>query len=286
MFDLAGTVEIPGKHCNLRGRFFVCDVIPKSAMLGLAIISVDHLAEEPYASAICYPQATPDEMRSRMEELKMLGVEAVEFSGRILASSMNVLGKGHVGVVTAAHTQNGRLALKMLRADSGRESLEHEAPMLAKANTVGAGPRLAAATKHFLLMQLIDGGPLEEWLASDRDTADVRRVLTEILEQCWRLDGIGLDHGGLVRAPKHILVDSSGAPFLVDFETASVLRNASNVTSVCHFLFLGESDVRTKLTGLIGERDGPELTAALRNYRKSRTRQSFEELLELCLSDR
>jgi len=249
-------------------------------------VSVNKLSEEPYASIVCYPQATPGEMLTRMEELRVLGVETVEFSGKIPASAYYVLGKGHVGVVAAVRAQGRQLALKMQRADSGRESLEHEAELLAKANEVGVGPHLVAATKHFLLMQLIDGGTLEEWLAAHRDKDAARAVLAEILEQCWRLDGIGLDHGGLVRAPRHILVDTADTPFIVDFETASVLRNASNVTSVCNFLFLGNGEVRKAVADMIGERERGELMGGLKNYRMNRNRQSFEELLELCLTIR
>ena len=250
-----------------------------------AIVPLDHLAEEPYFSVVCYPGASSAEMRSRMEELKFLKVEAIEFSGRSSAGAMSVLGKGHVGVVATAHAGGRRMALKMLRADSDYESLEHESDLLERANSVGVGPKLEAATDHFLLMQLIEGGPLEDVLAAHGDKPTVRKVLTDILEQCWRLDGIGLDHGELFRASKHIMVDGACVPFVVDFDSASVWRNASNVTSVCHFLFFGDNDARRTVEGIIGGRDRDGFVHALRTYRKNRTRRSFEDLLEQCFSD-
>jgi putative serine/threonine protein kinase len=253
--------------------------MPKSV-----IASVNQLGEEPYASVVCYPRASPDEMQPRIEELKKLGVEALEFSGKSSAFTLSVLGKGYVGIVVAAHVRGRRLALKMQRVDSERESLEREAELLAKANTVGAGPKFIAVTKHFLLMQLIDGDLLEDWLAAHRDQATVRTVLADILEQCWRLDAIGLDHGELSKAPKHLLVDKADKPFIVDFETASTQRNASNVTSVCQFLFQGNSNVCKAVATIIGERNRTELVEELRNYRKNRNRQNFENLLKHCLA--
>jgi putative serine/threonine protein kinase len=145
------------------------------------------------------------------------------------------------------------------------------------------GPKFLAVTKHFLLMELVDGDLLEFWLQNHRKEESVRKILTNILEQCWRLDEIYLDHGELSKAPKHLLVDKTNKPYIVDFETASTQRNASNVTSVCQFLYQGNSDVTRAIAQIIGERDHDRLVAALRKYRKERNRENFEELLKLCL---
>ena len=113
--------------------------------------------------------------------------------------------------------------------------------MLSKANAVGVAPRLIRASKNFIVMQLVDGDLLPNWLKANRDPATIKHVLEEALEQCWRLDEAGLDHGELSKAPKHLLVDKNEKVFIVDFETASVERRVSNVTAVCQYLFLGKS---------------------------------------------
>ncbi len=61
-------------------------------------------------------------MQSRLEELRRLGVQAVEFSGKSSAFTLSVLGKGYVGVVAIAHVDSEKYALKMQRVDSDRES--------------------------------------------------------------------------------------------------------------------------------------------------------------------
>jgi putative serine/threonine protein kinase len=99
------------------------------------------------------------------------------------------------------------------------------------------------------------------------------------LEQCYRLDKAGLDHGELSNAPKHILVDARDHPFLVDFETASINRRVSNVTSVCQFLFLG-SQIAPKVRTRLGKIDEKELVKALRSYKREQTRENFEKTLE------
>jgi putative serine/threonine protein kinase len=247
------------------------------------IVLIEELGAEPYASVVCYPRARPSEMQSRLEELRRLGVQAVEFSGKSSAFTLSVLGKGYVGVVAIAHVDSKKYALKMQRVDSDRESLEREAELLSKANSVGVGPKLIGGTKHFLLMKLVDGDLFEVWLENHRNPDLVRKVLADILEQCWRLDEIRLDHGELSKAPKHLLMDNADKPFIVDFETASTQRNASNVTSVCQFLFQGNSNVCKALVEVLGQRNHDKLMSALKSYKKERNRKNFEALLNVCL---
>jgi putative serine/threonine protein kinase len=104
-------------------------------------------------------------------------------------------------------------------------------------------------------------------------------VLKDILEQCYRLDEAGLDHGELSNAPKHIIVDADDQSYLVDFETASINRRVSNVTSVCQYIFLG-SQIADKVKEKLGKVDEKQLINALRTYKRERTKENFEKLLE------
>jgi putative serine/threonine protein kinase len=247
------------------------------------IVSLEALIEEPYASIICYPRTTPAEIQKRIDELRQHGISAVEFAGRTSASNIPVLGKGYVGVVVVALAKGQRVALKMRRIDADRSDFTHEAQMLQKANAIGVGPQFIAASKNFLLSQLIDGDLLEDWLETHSDKGLIRKVLVEILEQCWRLDEAGLDHGEISKAPKHLLVDKTDKPSIVDFETASIMRKVINVTSVCQFLFMGNSRAAKLLDETFGKKNKIELIAALKNFKKNENRKNFEGLLKMCL---
>ncbi len=162
--------------------------------------------------------------------------------------------------------------------------MQREAEMLVKANAVGVGPRLLGTTENFLLMEFVEGTLLPQWveIVKGRGTRSrIRKVLREILEQCWRLDQLGLDHGELSRAPKHVIVDSSDNPCLVDFETASLHRRISNVTSICQYLFIGSQTAKA-IKRKLGEIDREELIKALRTYKQQRTRENFEKVLSVC----
>jgi putative serine/threonine protein kinase len=168
--------------------------------------------------------------------------------------------------------------------DADREGLEHEAQMLTKANGMQVGPKLIAVSRNFLLMQLVDGWLLPEWLSEHTEKKLVRRVLEEVLEQCWRLDNISLDHGELSKAPKHIIVSKQHEPFLVDFETASTNRRPANVTAMCQFLFTSHGAVAKSVAEALGEVNRVEVIDALRSYKNERKRENFDGVLRACLS--
>src|SRR3990170_6991803 len=78
-----------------------------------AIVPVEQLSVEPYASVLCYPKPSEAELQSRVEELRNHGVAAVEFYGKAVAFNVPVLGKGYVGIVAIAHVSGQRVALKI-----------------------------------------------------------------------------------------------------------------------------------------------------------------------------
>ena len=244
-------------------------------------VSIQDLEKENYAALICYPKPTKTEFKKRLKELGKLGIKALELSGEKEVFGMPVLGKGCVGIVTIAQMNQERVALKIRRVDADRIGMVREAEMLKKANSIGVGPKLLAVSKNFLLMQFIDGKLLPEWLNTSKDKVLIKQVLRNILEQCWLLDGVGLDHGELSHAPKHIIIDGKNRPFIVDFETASLNRKPSNVTSICQFLFISGL-VAKKVSGKIGERNRAAIIEALRRYKSDATLENFEKVLEAC----
>jgi putative serine/threonine protein kinase len=246
-------------------------------------VLMEHLKTEPYASVLCYPKISEAELQMRLMELREHGVKAVEFAGNASAFNVPVLGKGFVGIVVTAYLEGKRVALKIRRVDADRLGLQHEARMLAKANSAQVGPKLMGVSKNFLLMQLIDGALLPEWLGAHEEKEHVRGVLNEVLEQCWRLDNVGLDHGELSKAPKHLIVDKQQKPWIVDFETASVDRKPANVTSVCQFLFTSCGAVARAVAEVVGEINRAEVINVLRLYKNERKRENFDRVLQVCL---
>ena len=253
-------------------------------MQSMKVASLSLLRDEKYASILCYPKYDAEETIKRIRQLEKLGVTAIHFIGGKRAFDLPVLGKGYVGIVVVADTRNGQAALKIRRVDADRKRMHHEAEMLSKANVLGIGPRFIRKEEDFLLMEFINGSLLPDWVVCLRGRNvrnRIRNVLLDILEQCYRLDQAGLDHGELSRAPKHIIVDTLDKPSLVDFETASIMRRTSNVTSIAQYLFM-KSHLAKILRRKLGNIDQEALVAKLRNYKHEPTRQNFDTILETC----
>jgi len=248
------------------------------------IVSLNRLREETYGNVLCYPRYNRKEAIKRVKELKRLRVKALEFIGEKTAFNVPVLGKGCVGIVVVAFMDGTKVALKIRRVDADRIGMQHEAEMLKTANKVEVGPRLIGTSENFLLMEFIEGFLLPEWIKKLKGKGTrnrIRQVLKDVLEQCWRLDEIGLDHGELSRAPKHIIISGDNKAVIVDFETASIQRRVSNVTSICQYLFIGSQTAKT-IQRKLGRIDQEMLRINLKTYKQNRTRENFNKILHVC----
>ena len=247
------------------------------------VVSLKALRKMKYSTVICYPRFKQKELEKRLKELERLGVQALEFTGKKNVFDVPVLGKGCVGIVVVAYKNSGRAALKIRRVDANRKGMFHEGEMLKRANIVGIGPKLLEISENFLLMELVEGKHFPEWIESlgERELQSrVQFVLKDVLEQCYRLDETGLDHGELSNASKHIIIDADDNPFLVDFETASINRRVSNVTSVCQYLLMG-SQISEKVKEKLGKFDEKQLIQKLGKYKRERTKENFEKLAKI-----
>jgi len=232
---------------------------------------------------VCYPKFMPADFEHKLNELRELGIEYIEFTGRNHINDIAVLGKGCVGIVLVAHTKDRKIALKLRRTDAPRSGMNHEALILEKANAVGVGPRLLGVTPNCLLMEHVDGLLLPQWLKTSNRMNDgkrVRTVLRSILEQAFRLDNAGLDHGELSYGPKHIIIRPNDGAVILDFESGSLSRRVSNVTSVSQFLFIGSSIGRhvSKILDNLNQ----DIVDVLRVYKRHRTKKNFDRILESC----
>jgi putative serine/threonine protein kinase len=252
------------------------------------LVSLKGLREERYGQVACYPKYDLKILMTRLKELENLGVKAIEFGGEKRVFDIPVLGKGCVGIVVAAHTDAGKVALKIRRIDANRTGMQHEAEMLRKANVIDVGPRLIGVTDNFLLMEFVEGTLFPQWieaLGRRGKRVRIRRILDTILKQCYLLDKVGLDHGELSRAPKHVIVSTHDQPYLLDFETASANRRVSNLTSICQYLFIG-SQVAKRIKRKMGGFNEKRLLNELKNYKQGRTRENFERILGVFESTR
>lgn len=93
-----------------------------------------------------------------------MGVEQIAFEGPHMVETIPILGKGNTSIVLKVLTRDGAYAAKIRRSDADRVGFEEEARLLSVSNSVGVGPKLVAWGREALLMELIEGPYLSDWI--------------------------------------------------------------------------------------------------------------------------
>ncbi len=241
-------------------------------------VSIDLEDDKRIRIILSYPYSSDNEYaRLIIRELGLLNIKGIIFEGSTsLHNNVMVLGKGCTGIVVKAISSDSKVvALKIMRRDSNRVSVKYEANMLKIVNSIGIGPKVIDYTDHILMMEFIEGVLIKDWLNTKHNKEIRVRVIRDILEQCYRLDTIGVDHGELSNMDKHVIVSNNNT-CIVDFESASMNRRVSNLTSAVQYLFLRNNN--------LWHIDRDMLIDALRAYKHDISREAFEELLRLMLN--
>lgn len=242
---------------------------------------IEIFAQEPYSVILGYPKSTRRQLLSRLAELKRLGIDSVSFQGPILIGKIAVLGKGYTGVVILAKKGTKRVALKIRRTDSPRESMERETMLLEAANRVKVGPKLIKSSNNFVVMEYLDGMKIYDWIKEKKgkDSATkLKSVIKKVLWDCYSLDKIGLDHGELSTITKHVIIGKSTT--IIDFESSSLERRVSNVTSATQAILIG-TGIAKMVRRIYRVPPKQKIINALRSYKDDRSQKSFEKLLEV-----
>jgi putative serine/threonine protein kinase len=246
-----------------------------------SLVPLSKLAIEPYSSILGYPKATRGELSKRITELKKLGIKGVSFVGTTTLNNIPILGKGYVGVVVLSNQGKKSVALKIRRMDASRPEMKSEAKLLRLANEVDVGPKLIDSSKNFIIMEYLEGKKIIDWirdLKGKGSAANLRATVRKVLEDCYSMDKIHLDHGELSHIHKHVIVGKKIC--VIDFESASVNRRTSNVTSATQSIFIG-SGIANLVKKIIKEPNRKKLITSLKKYKNDQSRKNFEDVLQV-----
>ena len=247
-----------------------------------SFISIKKSTEEPYSKILGYPNATNRQIKSRISELGKLKIKGVCLTGPTTIGNLEILGKGYVGVVVLVKRGNKEVALKIRRTDSQRENMKNESVLLKLVNSVNVGPKIIDVSKNFLVMEYIEGEKFSNWIEMLKGPGSVKQLkstIKNVLEDCYRLDQIGFDHGELSNISKHVIVGKNKVT-LIDFESSSTKRRPSNVTSITQAFFIG-SGIAKHAQKIYKNSSKEKIIDALKSYKQEKTRDNFEKLLKI-----
>jgi putative serine/threonine protein kinase len=233
---------------------------------------------------ICYPKFSPLDYATKIKDLFLLDLKFVILEGGTILHNNNILGKGCEGLVLKVEdTKDEFMALKIKRTDSCRFSMKNEFDFYGLANRFGIGPKVYSYNANMLLMEFLDGSSIENWfLKTKLDSYVIRTAVIDILNQCFILDKINLDHGQLNKLYNHIIIspDSSRCT-IIDFESASTTRKVSNLTSAFQGLFF-KGIISKQINRFINyENKKDEFLEQLKGYKKNISKENFDSLMSL-----
>ena len=247
-----------------------------------SFISIKKFTEEPYSKILGYPNATNRQIKSRINELEKLKIKSICLTGQTTIANLEILGKGYVGLVVLVKRGNKEVALKIRRTDSQRENMKNESILLKLVNSVSVGPKMIDVSKNFLVMEYIEGKKFSDWIEMLKGSGSAKQLkstIRNVLEDCYRLDQIGFDHGELSNISKHVIVGKNKV-VLIDFESSSTKRRPSNVTSITQAFFIG-SGIAKHAQRIYKNSSKEKIIFALKSYKQEKTRDNFEKLLKI-----
>ncbi|MDE1853512.1 MAG: hypothetical protein KGI38_07175 [Thaumarchaeota archaeon] len=240
------------------------------------------LTKTPYIQVLTYPRISLDQAKSRIEQLRKLGVEELVFEGHSKVGRLGILGLGTVGIVVKASAGGKLCALKIRRTDANRPDMETEAKITALANRAGVGPDVYSHSSDMMLMKLLESKELGDWLKAlpgEGKRMVVRNLVHSLLNQCRKLDIMGIDHGQLSNLRKHAVV-AEGKPWIIDFESAGTGRKPRNVTTAAQYLFVGGA-LSPAMRRTLGMRETVKLRELLADYKRDLSDYSYSKILKL-----
>ena len=242
---------------------------------------LSELVRTPYIGVLTYPKISLRTAKSRITQLEKLNVDVLVFEGKTRLGRLGILGLGTVSVVVKAEAESRVYALKIRRTDANRPSMDGEWKLTSYANRLGIGPALESHSRDFILMQALEYTELYDWFKGLRgpgSRSSAREMVHVVLNQCRKLDIMGLDHGQLSNLRKHAVV-AGGRPWLIDFESASLARKPKNVTAAAQNLLIG-GRMSSLVRRLIGAKETKPLLTLLGEYKEENSDIAYSRLLD------
>lgn len=212
---------------------------------------------------ICYPHYNEEIFNKRITQLKSYGITLERF-GNSKINGIDIVGKGHNGIVIKGSLDDMDVVVKLRRIDSKRRNMINEANYLSLVNKIGIGPRLFYFTEDMIIMEYVNGIKISDITPS---YSNLKFIVNNILEQCFMLDRLELDHGELSRMDRHAIINDKKVT-IIDFDSASQVRRPRNLTSALQYLIRRGIVYTDEI-----------ITNILKEYKKCRCRKCYNDIL-------
>jgi len=192
--------------------------------------------------------------------------------------------KGHRGILYIGDYKKKKVVIKTERKDSeavGR--IENEVTYLKVLNEKGIGPKLLFYDKKFtyFVYEYVDGWFFPIFLehSTKKNKGLILKIIKNVFVQCFRMDKIKTNKEEMHHPYKHIIIDRSKKPVLIDFERCHKTKEPKNVTQFSTYLISDFMVNVLKGRGIKVNKD--KIIAAAKKYKKKVSKKSLDKIVGL-----
>jgi HemK-related putative methylase len=139
-----------------------------------------------------------------------------------------------------------KVAIKIKREDSQTVNrIQNEVNWLKILNKEGIGPRFLFNGENYLVYTFVEGEFILDWI-KEHDKEEIKKVLTNLLNQCYILDKLQVNKEEMHHPLKHIIITKNNQPILLDFERCSKTIKPKNVTQFIEFICRMKEELENK----------------------------------------
>ena len=168
-----------------------------------------------------------------------------------------------------------KVAIKTKRESSeavGR--IENESNWLKILNKENIGPRLLFAHEDFFVYRFVEGIFIEEFIKTHQKD-EIKRIIDDLLQQCYKLDLLKVNKEEMHHPHKHIIIDKNQHATMLDFERCSKTEKPSNITQFVEYICRIKGDLK----GFSYSID--KLRELAKIYKKSYQKEAFDEIVRM-----
>lgn len=189
---------------------------------------------------------------------------------KLRVKNIKYLTKGKRGRVFTGRWRNKIIAIKIKRKESlAINRIQNEAKMLKKMNKHNIGPKYFFSGKNFAAYAFIPGEYLVNW-EKRAAKAQKKKVLRQILKQCFIMDHLGLAKEEMTRPLKNAIVNLRTLKVtLIDFERMHKTAKPHNVTQFAGF------------AARVLKVPFAKLKSATRAYKETPNKQTLERIADV-----
>jgi len=165
------------------------------------------------------------EKSSLLKELEKKGITEIK-----------KIAKGHRGLIYKAKLKGKDIVIKKKRPESkAKARMKNEANWLKILNKKGIGPKFRFSNKDYFAYDYVEGIFLPLFIEKT-NKVKIKKVLTEVMKQCFILDRLGINKEEMHRPLKHIIVDKNLKVTMIDFERMHKTKKPKNITQFMQYL--------------------------------------------------